>query len=466
MPFALKPGRVPAAAVLTLTAALIWACFTPGHMGVDTLGEVAEVASGDFTNRHAPLLHALWRPFYELGAGPGVILFLQIATFLTGGYLVLRVALKRLPAAVVTAAIALSPPVLGMLGSLTRDTWFTALLLLSYGLVAWAANRGVLRRVGWLIVLALVVWVTLASRQNAAPALVPLAAVIAYGLVRGESPVRRRLVDWASRRKLLAATVLGTAAVVCLMGTQLLAAKAIGVRDVNPEQYLYVYDLAAASEREHENLFPADVLPSQDLAVVEDNWRVDSMVFLVFGAPPPIAAPLEPRAMASLRDAWWQELSSDPLGYLETRTQLFSHLISIADKPIAVFLPDIEANDFGFEIWFPAANDVAIDYLSAFTSDYSDFFVNRFDGGPLHLVWIYLLIAAACVFVLLRRGRSPAEVTVGALALSAFTVQVGLYFGVMGTEYRFEFPAVAAALFALPVAIAVWRRRSPGPREP
>ena len=47
----------------------------------------------------------------------------------------------------------------------------------------------------------------------------------------------------------------------------------------------------------------------------------------------------------------------------------------------------------------------------------------------------------------------------GALAASAITLQLGLFFGAMGVAYRFQFPGVAAALITVPVAVAVVRGR-------
>ena len=451
--------RVIAAGVLALTTALVWVGFAPGHMGVDTLGEIAGVDSGDFTNRHAPLLEALWRPFYELGIGPGVVLLGQISTFLAGGYLVLRANLRRVSAALIAAAIALSPPVLGMLGSLTRDTWFAAFLLLGFGLAVRLAQREPVNRGRWAIAIVLVVALALASRQNAAAAVAPLGVLLAHQLLGARPRDRAGLVArMSSRRPLVAAAAVAILAITALVAAQFLATRAIGARDVNPEQYLYIYDLAAASEREDENLFPPAVLPEGGLAAVESGWEVDSMVFLNFGDSPAIASPLEPEPMRALRDAWWDELSSDPLGYLETRTRLFLHQLSIGTPPTTVLPPGIPANEWGYDIWFPAANDLALDYLSPFLNERREFLVYELDGGPLYTVWLYLLIAAGAAVVLLRRGRAAVEIAVGALALSALTLQAGLFLGAMGTAYRFEFPAVAAALFAAPVAIAVLRR--------
>jgi hypothetical protein len=242
------------------------------------------------------------------------------------------------------------------------------------------------------------------------------------------------------------------------MGTQLAAAQAIGVRDINPEQFLYIYDLAALSEREDENLFPPDVLPNQGIRVVEEHWGVDSMIRFVLGAPPgpPLITPLLPEDVDSLRDSWLEAVKDDPGGYLVARGRLFVRQISVTRSAQAVYHPGIDQgilNPSGYEITFPGPNSAATDYLSAFTHDgREDGFLYVINGGLLYSVWIYLLIAAAACLVLLR-SRSPTLLTVGALALSAVTLQVGLFIAAMGTQFRYEFPAVIAALLAGAVTV-------------
>ena len=58
----------------------------------------------------------------------------------------------------------------------------------------------------------------------------------------------------------MAATVAGIALTIVMMGTQWVGNALLNVHDVNPEQYLLIYDLAALSERERENLFPPEAM--------------------------------------------------------------------------------------------------------------------------------------------------------------------------------------------------------------
>jgi hypothetical protein len=443
--------------LFALVVVVVCVCFWPGHMGIDTISQIVEMDAGDYTNRHAPLLMALWAPFYELGAGPGAVLVAQVVAFLLGGYLILRAAFRPIYAGAITVAISLTPMVFPYLGFVARDTWFAALLLLSFGLTVRAAQSAWPARGGWIAAAIAAIWLTLAARQNAAPAIV-LACVVLCGLLlerwaRGREP--RPAAVRTPRRTVLAAAAGGVLLTAGLMGTQLVGSAAIGVRDTNPEQHLFIYDLAGLSDRSGENLLPPDVLPRRDMEVIESGWGVDSSVFLTLEPSPPISTPLGSEQMDSLRDAWLDEVAADPWGYLGVRGELFLHQLALTRDPRWVVTWGIADNPFGYEIALPGANDAALDYLSPFTHvELEGGFSPVTNGGLLYAAWAYLLVTAIAAVVLLRRGRPAPILTVGTLALSAVTLQVGLFLGAMGTEYRFEFPAVVAALFAAPVAIA------------
>ncbi len=438
--------RLTVAAVIALTAAVIVACFAPGRMNVDTLYQLNEISTGDFTNQHAPVLEAIWKPFYDLGIGPGAVLFAQVLAFLVGGYLVLRVAFRPIPSALAVAAISFFPPVFLMLGTLMRDTWFTALLVLTAGLAIRAVQAEPRHRTAWLVGVAFAVWLTLAARQNAAPALAPICIVLVYLLLAKVSPTWKRVATATG------AAVLGLG---LMIGSLALFVKAIDARDINPEQYLYIYDVGAASIREEENLFPPDVMAQRDFEPIEQAWTVDNVIPLIFGTDALVVPPLAPEAFDSLREAWLDQLSSDPLGYLGSRMELFAHQLSFGAEPVLVAA---EETAFGYAHWFQSANDVANDYLAVFTRADQDFFIPLLFGGVLFTVWVYLLAAIGAAVALVRRGTPAPVLLAGALALSALTLQAGLFFGAMGVAYRFEFSVVAVALLTVPVAVVAVRR--------
>ncbi len=433
--------------ILLMPVAILLLSFWPGHMSADTLVQIDQVAGGYLTNQHAPLLLALWTPLWDLGIGPGWVLTAQVSAFAAGCYLLLRATLGRLAAALGASAIVLFPPVFGNLGILGRDAWFVSTLLLAFGCAATAARRTGRARVAWLAGIVLMSWLCLAARQNAAAA-VALALVALVALL---------LPAWASRRRLVAVAVAGGLALTLgLMGMQVVAQNALGVQDVNPEQYLYMYDLGALSHDEHRNLFPRSVLFG-DISDIEARWNKDSMAALVYPSDAPIHPwPLpEPRERA-LASTWRSQIGKDPLAYLNERARLWLRQVSVTRDPVWIYHPVIDPNNREFAVRFSGPNRAAKRYVEAFAIN------ENLDGGPLFWVWPYLLACAALAVVLLRRRSAPVLV-LGALALAAVTYQSGLFVGAMGTVFRFEFPIVVIAVVTAVAACGLLVRRGAPP---
>lgn len=423
--------------LLLIPLALVLVGFWPGHMSNDTLEQVRQSRTGELTNQHTPLLNAIWGVGWDLfNAGPGWILFLQNVAFLGGSHLLLRGLLKPLPAALGTVALALFPAVFGMLGYVSRDVWFTAGLLLTFGLVSLAGReQGRTRQLAAAGAI-LMAFLTCATRQNAAPALWPALILLATLAL----PFRR-------------AVLAGSALTVALVAAVFLATAPLDVADNAPQEQLYAYDLAALSIQDGENLFPRSIVDDQSMAPVQERWNVDTVGPFVFAPTQLLQVPLPDDQSADLSSAWRDAITGDPVGYLEQRTTLFLRQLSITRDSVFIYHPQIDANPFGFQIRFPDANAVATDYVEAFAETPS------LDGGLIHAIWIYLLICFAATVVLLRRNRSWALLTLGAAAFGGgIAYQSGLFFGAMATQYRWEWPVTVCALLALPALVVALRR--------
>jgi hypothetical protein len=94
-------------------------------------------------------------------------------------------------------------------------------------------------------------------------------------------------------------------------------------------------------------------------------------------------------------------------------------------------------------------------YLALFADD-------AFDGGLLQRPWLYLVLGALIVALLIGR-RDPAARLAVALISAAWAYQVGLLFGASAVQYRYEFPAVTLVVIGAAVAAARawpgWRSR-------
>ena len=453
--------RVIAYTILLIPLVVVCLGFWPGHMSADSLAQYLEAREGGFNNQHAPLLVMLWwLGYHTVNAGPGWVLVLQVSACLSGCYLLLRTLLRPWIAATVTAVIALLPQVYGMLGYVSRDMWYTGLLLLTFGMVARAGQRTGRVRIAWLIGAVVAAWLTLASRQNAAPSVV-IALALGAALVLPRLAERRsgRSARFVRRRPVIAAVVAGCAVTVALMATQFVANPALGVADVDPQQQLYLYDLIGMSLDEHENMLPPQVLADRRVSMLQSYWNIDTVGTYIFGSPPLIPVPMSPENMTTLTKTWRDEVLDHPLTYLDVRTDLFLRQIGITRPAYYIYHPQIDPNDMGLKIRFPELNNAAKDYVQAFAINPS------LDGWFIYDVWIYLLLAAVAAIVLLRRGRAWGALVAGGLALSALTYQSGLYVGAMATQFRWEFTALLSAILTIPFLVAVIRDRASGRRR-
>ena len=431
---------------------VVTVCFWPGHMSADTLLMIDQ-ASGvlPITDQHSPFLIWLWSLAWPLGIGPAEVFAVQVAVFLLGAYLVARAAFGRLGASIVAVCVALSPPVLGYLGTISRDTWFVGLLLLCFGLLILSTRRQGRAATLALALAALAGFLAVTTRQNAAPAV-----ALAFAALILLLPIARlgRMRPWVRGTVALAA---GSALALVLVGLVVAGGRAAGVDQVRPQQQLYIYDLAQLSIREGRSLFPESVYPSGDVATLEATASVDSPVPLIFGPDAPIPVPLSDEQVDDLEQAWTDQVTGEPLDYLDLRIDAFGHQLALEGPPVFVYHPGIDPNPSGYAIEFSRANDVAIDYLQLFADD------TYLNGGLIERPWVYLLLGiAAGVFLL--RSAMPLPL-VGALGLTALTYQSGLFIGTMATQYRFEYPVVVVGLLVTVIAVKalVDRRRRPAP---
>jgi hypothetical protein len=459
--------------ILAVTAVVVLVVFWPGRINIDTINEIAEAETGEFTNRSAPLLLALWHLVWGLGFGPGAVFAAQVITFVIGAYLVLRAAFRPVGASLVTAFVVFWPPVFGNLASLQRDTWLVALLLLTFGIVVRATQRSWPVRGRYLALAILAAALALASRQNAAPA-VAIACIPIAGLMIDRWRQRRspdRAPPTFGRSGLIGAVVGAVGLTLALFGIQFVATKALEPTNVHPEAPLYIYDLAAISERERENLFPSDLMPQRGIAPIDRAFDPDSMLGFVFPEPntigpqfgravgfPDVGDP----AAASLQDAWQSAVTGHPGTYASERWALWMRQIGVTGDSVSVYPPDLPDNG-EYPFASPGLYEHALNYLEAFTHPDPSFY-DQPAGNVIFRVWPYLLAALAAVVVCLRRGRPLPLVVVGTLALSALTYQIGFFFVALGTRFRYEYPAVVigmlAAAILLHLAWTRWRAAS------
>jgi hypothetical protein len=431
--------------LLLVTAAVISIAFWPGRMNADTLNEIYSAKTGIYTNQYCPILEALWHPFFGLGFGPGEVLAGQLLLFMASAFLLLRHTFKPIGAALAVCVICLTPEALGELGLVGRDTWFLAFIVACFACTTEVFATHGRRRLGWAAGAIVFAWLTLASRQNAATSVfVPLSLLAGLWLTH-----RRRHIG---RKSLVVqAVTAGILVTLLMMGTQSLLNRALDVQNTNSIGQLYLYDLSNMSRINRQDYIPKSVYPGGSTQSLDTLTNIVSSLALISGPNHPIPYPFTPAVGHALLHRWEHEIESHPFTYLRERVHQMLYTLGLGEDQIWIYHPYIDANPFGYTTTFPWADNIANHYEQAFTTPANN-------GGLLFTPWIFLLICCVAAAVSLRR-YSPRRLIVGSLAIAAVTYQVGLFFGLMGPNYRYEFPCIVIAEIVMAVALhECWQR--------
>jgi hypothetical protein len=187
--------------VVVGTIAVVYAY--PGYMNYDAAEQLIQARAGYITDYHPPIIVAYWQFFELFIEGPITLLLLQLSLFLYGLYAILRLRFSPYPAAWITAAIFLFPPVFTTMAVVWKDSQMAAFLVVGFAL---AIRKHRVARVIGLLLLALAAGV----RWNGGAALPPL---FFLAVAMSWTVVRRRTVRVACTVALLVATYVANNAV-------------------------------------------------------------------------------------------------------------------------------------------------------------------------------------------------------------------------------------------------------------
>ena len=443
-----------------LMSLFVW----PGHLDADALKQIQEAQTGRFTDWWSPIIDWMMRGLFQLGGGPGVVLECTIFVALVAIYQLLRVRLSRWWAVLATVGIAVFPPVLGYLTALQRDVWFGSTALMTYALLVRAARSSKQARRVWAVVSLVSVWLAMAARQNAIPALIPGVVIALLMISRPESfgpasagapatadgpATPEVIVKRAKHRRswgrpaaiaLLTVVVFG----VFYESQSVLTYDVIGAVHVYPQQELFEQDLAGISLREGVDLIPRSIFPAHSLTVLRRYYTPGTVIPLVEGAGHPLVTYAKAPAYHQLEQAWEQAIIHHPVGYFHARWNLWMAEIDWNTNSWAPYHPGIDKNPLGLHLAFPALDRFVLAYLSSFATA-------GLRGGILTRAWIYLLIAPFLGWSLIRRRRSFQVRIVGFMELAAFVYTLTFAVAAMGETFRWNWFLVTATSVALVV---------------
>lgn len=461
-------GSLAAALVLVAVAGLVAVVFWPGHMNLDTLGELVNARTGRYTDWHSPVWSAIWRALLlSRLTSPGWMMAGAVLLMLTGLYLVVRARLARPWALVAAVAVLVFPPVLGWAVEIGTDVWFASSIVFGFGFACRCARTRGREQVVSAALAVVGALLAEAARPTAAPAVLALLCAVALAVLP------ERLRGWRRGLGVAATGLVATAlAVGVVLGVQRFVLQAA---ETHPEQGTYDYDLVALSLREDQVLLPEDMYRRQDLTYL-DRYSHTSSVFdisaLLFGEHAAIPIPVEGSRLESLRQAWLSAIRERPLDYLGVRLDNALAQLTITSAPLYAYYAAPPAA-YGFPVAFPALHDAAMRYVAVGSTNDP---VNGNRGGPLQHVWPYVLVLVAGVVVGLVRRRPAADAVVALLAAALLLYAVTISLLSPGVQYRYIYPSVVAGAVLLVVLAAdaarwLWatarrRLRALGPGTP
>lgn len=330
---------VAAGAIVLLLAAAHAAAFWPGIMTWDAIRQYRQALSGQYDDWHPPAMDWLWRQLGAFAAGPAPMLVTQVALYWGGTALWMLAAWRRRQplAAFVIAALALSPIVLMLVGTVLKDSLFAGALLLASGLLAAGGRARVPPRV--LAAALLVAAATL--RFNAVPACLPLLVLSLPARCRRTMP------------RLAASAALAAVPLVLALP---LANAALHARRSGVELSLVIYDLGGIGRFSGTNVFPPTAV-ADPVAVAAACYSPVSWDRYAWWGAQPCAIGFEtlrgPLAAGGGPYAWWlTAVARHPLAYAEHRLAHFDRntrfLVRDADLPAVSTASD--PNPWGFAV--------------------------------------------------------------------------------------------------------------------
>lgn len=437
---------------LLTIAVLVVAPFYPGLNSYDANETIYEGQHGYATDWLTGAGSLFLRVWFEIGLTLETAWIVQVLLAVGGAFLLLRFRLPNTAALLWTALIILWPTTYGQLASVSRDTAFIGLTLVTLWFLALAVGTRAneVRRKQLLGAAFALAIISVLVRQNGAAT---VAAVAVAGVLMLWPGMRRNV-----RVVSLAAVVLGS--MLFSVGLARAVNVAFGVKSVHPERAVFIYDIASIDDLGGGNHFPAFLQKQRRVAWVTPpvgqrwidqkfDWpNVISLYSgITWGRSDPVAAKHETPV---LRRAWLNAVSENPQRYLWSRTRLTLSELGIVKHQSDAYLGVVAPGNFGRPPEFTHGLDTSEDYLHVFVGPRARI--------PTEILWPYFLIGGLALFLLWRWRPSDRPLFA---AIATFAVANLLIIAAVAPAagYRYFNTAVPLAFVVVAWAISAWRSR-------
>lgn len=417
-------------------ALTIWA-FYPGMMSPDSIANLTDGRNGTFADINAPLISYLWGWLDTISAGPGLMFVLQNVIFWSACAIFWRATnAGSFGLGIALVLFGLMPHILAQTAVVWKDIGLGASLFLAVALLYYAKKTG--SKIA-LLISPVFLFYGYAARLNALPAVLPIAVWTGF--------IALRIFEIKDRK--LASAALGVVYFFLLSFAVYFATQRITEgKTVYPFQQVYLYDLAALSVKNDEELFPDYVRSAENfsLEAVKTRYNTRSVSDLIYpdlpnaGDRSVLKLTDRPEEIAALKSKWWETVRSDPTGYLGHRIGVFAQLTGLSRSVTAPYWEQgFTSSPEEFRPEENAGTWALTKYFSAFRRPFPQTFFFR--------AFIWLMLCGFFLYKAVRRRLRDDWDLVFALSVSCLLFTFAYFPTAPSTEFRYLFwPAISSAL--------------------
>lgn len=306
--------------------------FYPGYVSPDSIRQLTEGRAWSFTDWHPPLMAAVWGVLDRAVPGPFGMLLLHNALFWTALAVFWRNEYRRsVLVGLGFVGLGFLPTALALLSTVWKDVGLGASLLLASALLHTARRTG--SRAALLASIPLLFY-GYGVRQNAAPAVLPLALWSGFVALRVFRPAGAKAVRRASAAPPLVVGLvyfmLLTAAVFTT--TRVLA----GGRSSYIYQAVLMHDLAAVSKERGEALFPDYILRGENFSPANAavGYQPEMAMTLFRREGSGLRWTESADEAAALRAKWMEVVPANKAVYLRHRWEVYKWLTGLGKDEV------------------------------------------------------------------------------------------------------------------------------------
>jgi hypothetical protein len=424
--------------ILTLGFAVFLLYGFPGYMSTDSVSQLEQARTIEFSDGHPPLMAAQWAVLDRIISGPVLMLLLQGLLTLGGLYFIIRRATSSSRnAAWIASTLFVFPPVLVTMAVIWKDSQMAAYLLMGTGLMLQPSLRMRLLGLGCM-------FVACALRHNAFAAVVPLVFFI---------------FEWRSGIRWWKRAVVVSVAAVVMVGAAFVVTRVLATEHiiVSPVYSDVVGVIARSDERSDEEWL--EVLRGTPLVGTKDIQARARKLHAMNGAYHIVTG--DDRLFDNVRTPeQWEALQrvrkelvfDNPGAYLMSHWDVLAVMMGLGPDP---YTPGPVWNLFLEEsaVMLPAQHGA---YWSRAQLELGRAFIWLHENTYLFAPYIYALVALL-LLVLCARDR----VTIG-LITSGLLYELSFFpFGV-NADYRYSHWMITSSCIAT-VLLFIQRRKQRAP---